>query len=139
VHAATVVLLGFALWLGRFGFGAGAGACARGLRGPWRQRLYSELLRRCHYYPPARAGGRPVGPYIGKAAGRFGMPEQWIRAVMAQESVGAQQAVSSAGAFGLKQVTVLPVPRKILGMGRPAHASALGWLRHHWGPPAGPR
>jgi hypothetical protein len=67
------------------------------------------------------------------------MPEQWIRAVMAQESGGEEQAVSSAGAFGLKQVTVLPVPRKILSMGRPAHASALAWLRHHWGPPAGPR
>ena len=25
----------------------------------------------------AGAGGRPVGPYISKAAARFGMPEQW--------------------------------------------------------------
>jgi D-alanyl-D-alanine carboxypeptidase len=48
-------------------------------------------------------------PYIREAASRFGIPEQWIRAVMHQESGGqeymhGQLTTSSAGAMGLMQV-----------------------------------
>ncbi|WP_199445617.1 lytic transglycosylase domain-containing protein, partial [Acidisphaera rubrifaciens] len=65
----------------------------------------------------ARAGGSggpgsasdPWGPYIHEASGRFHVPEQWIRAVMHQESGGHQYlngrpTTSWAGAAGLMQV-----------------------------------
>ncbi len=39
-----------------------------------------------------------------KSAARFGIPDQWIRAVMAQESGGEEQAVSPVGAMGLMQL-----------------------------------
>ncbi len=57
-----------------------------------------------HYYPPPGPPGDPWGPYIREAAGRYGVPEQWIRAVMQQESGGQEQAVSPVGAMGLMQV-----------------------------------
>jgi D-alanyl-D-alanine carboxypeptidase len=57
-----------------------------------------------HYYPPPGPPDDPWGPYLGEAATRYGVPEQWIRAVMHQESDGQEQAVSSAGAMGLMQV-----------------------------------
>jgi D-alanyl-D-alanine carboxypeptidase len=57
-----------------------------------------------HYYPPPGPPEDPWGPYIHEAAGRFGVPEQWVRAVMQQESGGEEQAVSPAGAMGLMQV-----------------------------------
>ena len=46
----------------------------------------------------------PWGPYIREASERYGVPEQWIREVMRQESDGQEQAVSSAGAMGLMQI-----------------------------------
>lgn len=42
--------------------------------------------------------------YVGEAARRFGVPEQWIWAVMRVESAGRVQARSSAGAMGLMQI-----------------------------------
>jgi hypothetical protein len=57
-----------------------------------------------HYYPPPGPPGDPWGPYIREAATRYGVPEQWIRAVMQQESGGQEQAVSPVGAMGLMQV-----------------------------------
>jgi len=66
--------------------------------------VYTPNYAPVHYYPPPGPESDPWGPYIREAAGRFGVPEQWIRAVMAQESGGEEQAVSSAGAIGLMQV-----------------------------------
>ena len=57
-----------------------------------------------HYYPPPGPPGDLWGPYIREAATRYGVPEQWIRAVMQQESGGQEQAVSPVGAMGLMQV-----------------------------------
>lgn len=56
------------------------------------------------YYPSPGGPNDPWGPYIREAATRYGIPEQWIREVMRQESDGQEQAVSSAGAMGLMQV-----------------------------------
>jgi cell division septation protein DedD len=56
------------------------------------------------YYPPPGTPDDPWGPYIRDASGRYGVPEQWIREVMRQESDGREQAVSSAGAMGLMQI-----------------------------------
>ena len=41
---------------------------------------------------------------ISEAAGRFGIPETWIRAVIAAESGGHTKAVSPKGAMGLMQL-----------------------------------
>jgi hypothetical protein len=56
------------------------------------------------YYPPPGPPEDPWGPYVREAAGRYQVPEQWVRAVMHQESGGRQQAVSPVGAMGLMQV-----------------------------------
>jgi hypothetical protein len=56
------------------------------------------------YYPPPGPPEDPWGPYIREAAARFSVPEQWIRAVMQQESGGEEQAISPVGAMGLMQV-----------------------------------
>ena len=56
------------------------------------------------YYQPPGPPQDPWGPYITEAAGRFHVPEQWVRAVMHQESGGQEQAVSPVGAMGLMQV-----------------------------------
>src|SRR5215813_964228 len=56
------------------------------------------------YYPAPGPAEDPWGPYIRQASSRFGLPEQWIREVMRQESGGQEQAVSSAGAMGLMQI-----------------------------------
>jgi D-alanyl-D-alanine carboxypeptidase len=56
------------------------------------------------YYPPPGPPEDPWGPYIHEAAARFNVPEQWIRAVMQEESGGEEQAVSPVGAMGLMQV-----------------------------------
>jgi len=61
-------------------------------------------------YPEPGTPDDPWGPYIREAAMRFAVPEQWVRAVMQQESGGhaddAEGApiTSSAGAMGLMQV-----------------------------------
>jgi D-alanyl-D-alanine carboxypeptidase len=56
------------------------------------------------YYPPPGPPTDPWGPYIHEAAGRYRVPDQWVRAVMHQESGGREQAVSPVGAMGLMQV-----------------------------------
>ncbi len=56
------------------------------------------------YYPPPGPPEDPWGPYIREAATRYGVPEQWVRAVMQQESGGQEQAISPVGAMGLMQV-----------------------------------
>lgn len=56
------------------------------------------------YYPPPGPAEDPWGPYIHEAAGRYRVPERWVRAVMQQESGGEQQATSPVGAMGLMQV-----------------------------------
>ena len=56
------------------------------------------------YYPPPGPPNDPWGPYIQEAAARYRVPDQWVRAVMHQESGGREQAVSPVGAMGLMQV-----------------------------------
>jgi D-alanyl-D-alanine carboxypeptidase len=56
------------------------------------------------YYPPPGPAADPWGPYIHEAAGRFAVPENWIRRVMRQESGGQEDVISWAGAMGLMQV-----------------------------------
>ena len=43
-------------------------------------------------------------PFIDEAAKRFGLPTQWISAVMQVESAGDVHALSPAGAMGLMQI-----------------------------------
>ncbi len=45
-----------------------------------------------------------IAPLVAEAAKRFGLPEEWIYAVMRTESAGRIKAVSSAGAMGLMQL-----------------------------------
>jgi len=56
------------------------------------------------YYAPPGPAQDPWGPYIREAAAQYRVPEQWVRAVMHQESGGREQAVSPVGAMGLMQV-----------------------------------
>ncbi|WP_338045144.1 lytic transglycosylase domain-containing protein [Paracraurococcus ruber] len=66
--------------------------------------------RAARTYPSPGPPDDPWGPHIREAAGRFGVPERWIRAVMRQESGGRQYGgdglpiTSRAGAMGLMQV-----------------------------------
>jgi len=76
-------------------------ACAQ--RGAY-QGSASHSYAPTRYYAPPGPPGDPWGPYIREAAGRYGVPEQWVRAVMRQESGGREQAISSAGAMGLLQL-----------------------------------
>lgn len=54
--------------------------------------------------PPAASSVSDIEGHIAEAAQRFGLPPQWIRAVIAVESGGDPRAVSRAGAMGLMQV-----------------------------------
>ncbi len=45
-----------------------------------------------------------IAPLVAEAAQRFGLPEDWIYAVIRTESAGRIKAVSSAGAMGLMQL-----------------------------------
>lgn len=45
-----------------------------------------------------------IGSYVAEAAQRFGIPEQWIYAVVRAESAGRISAVSPTGATGLMQL-----------------------------------
>lgn len=64
---------------------------------------------RGNYAPPGPPND-PWGPYIHEASNRFDIPEQWIRALMRQESGGREYnasgglTTSGAGAMGLMQV-----------------------------------
>ena len=53
---------------------------------------------------PAPVSEHPHAAFIAEASQRFGIPEDWIRAVLRVESAGDVRAVSSAGAMGLMQV-----------------------------------
>src|SRR5579875_780213 len=66
------------------------------------------LGRRGEYAPPGPPED-PWGPYIREASHKYRVPEQWIRAVMRQESGGREYLngspiTSNAGAMGLMQV-----------------------------------
>lgn len=50
------------------------------------------------------AAASPYATHIAEAAQRFGIPEDWVRAVLSAESDSDPHAVSSAGARGLMQV-----------------------------------
>ena len=50
------------------------------------------------------AGVHPYAAHVTEAARRFGIPQDWIWAVMRVESNGNSRAVSSAGAMGLMQI-----------------------------------
>lgn len=50
------------------------------------------------------AAAHPYAAHVAEASQRFGIPEDWIRAVLRAESAGDMRAVSSAGAMGLMQV-----------------------------------
>jgi D-alanyl-D-alanine carboxypeptidase len=71
----------------------------------YRSAGYGQTYAPTHYYPPPGPPDDPWGPYINEAAARYGIPGQWIRAVMQQESGGEEQAVSPVGAMGLMQLT----------------------------------
>ncbi len=66
--------------------------------------------RAARSYPAPGPADDPWGPYIRQAAGRYDVPERWIREVMRQESGGRLLAAdgtlttSGAGAMGLMQV-----------------------------------
>lgn len=53
---------------------------------------------------PAQIAAHPHGAFIAEAAQRFGIPPNWIVAVMRAESANEPGAVSHAGAMGLMQV-----------------------------------
>lgn len=88
---------------------AGLAACAT----PSHQDSLQESARyvahaRGNYQPPGPPED-PWGPYIREAAARYDIPEQWIRALMRQESGGqeyqnGQLITSTVGAMGLMQV-----------------------------------
>lgn len=70
---------------------------------------YRYRARAHHNYRPPGPPGDPWGPYIREASRKYDVPQQWIRAVMHQESGGhlylhGQLTTSSAGAMGLMQV-----------------------------------
>jgi soluble lytic murein transglycosylase-like protein len=53
---------------------------------------------------PGIAVAHPYAVHVTNAARRFGIPEDWIWAVMRVESNGNRRAVSTAGAMGLMQI-----------------------------------
>ncbi|MFT8419636.1 MAG: lytic transglycosylase domain-containing protein [Acetobacter sp.] len=61
------------------------------------------------YYAPPGPAEDPWGPYIREASKRFDVPEEWVRAVIQQESGGklfhdGQLVTSGPGAMGLMQL-----------------------------------
>jgi soluble lytic murein transglycosylase-like protein len=54
--------------------------------------------------PTHAAASAPWQAYIPEAAERFGVPENWIRAVITAESGGDTKAISPKGAMGLMQL-----------------------------------
>jgi soluble lytic murein transglycosylase-like protein len=53
---------------------------------------------------PGITTAHPYAAHVAEAARRFGIPEDWVWAVMRVESNGDRRAVSSAGAMGLMQI-----------------------------------
>jgi hypothetical protein len=78
--------------------------CAQQSGGPASSANTAPSYAPTQYYPPPGPPDDPWGPYIVEAATRFQIPQQWIRAVMQQESGGEEQAVSDVGAMGLMQL-----------------------------------
>jgi cell division septation protein DedD len=78
--------------------------CAQQSGGPASSAGTAPSYAPTQYYPPPGPPDDPWGPYIVEAAARFQIPQQWIRAVMQQESGGEEQAVSDVGAMGLMQL-----------------------------------
>ncbi|MCX7382841.1 MAG: lytic transglycosylase domain-containing protein [Alphaproteobacteria bacterium] len=80
------------------------------------QRAHSPTVEATEYagrakrsYAPPGPPSDPWGPYIVEAAGKYDVPEKWIREVIRQESGGrlfenGKLITSSAGAMGLMQV-----------------------------------
>ena len=65
----------------------------------------APVAARAQDAPAERAAARhPYAAHVADAAGRFGIPDRWIGAVMRVESNGDVRAVSSAGAMGLMQI-----------------------------------
>lgn len=96
-------------WDGRRGYdGQGDYGYGYDLDAPWQAAPYAARARQD--YPVPGPPGDPWGPYVREAARRFGVPENWVRAVMQQESGGQQTGAdsapitSNAGAMGLMQV-----------------------------------
>lgn len=54
--------------------------------------------------PTPSISAEPVSAHVAEAAHQFGIPQEWIWAVMRVESAGNPRAVSSAGATGLMQI-----------------------------------
>lgn len=54
--------------------------------------------------PPAQSARIDIAAHVAEASQRFGIPEDWIYAVMRVESGGRIGAVSPAGAMGLMQL-----------------------------------
>jgi soluble lytic murein transglycosylase-like protein len=75
-----------------------------------RSEASSYRARAARSYPAPGTPDDPWGPYVREAAGRYQIPERWIRAVMHQESGGHEYGAdgypitSGAGAMGLMQV-----------------------------------
>ncbi|WP_246401330.1 lytic transglycosylase domain-containing protein [Gluconacetobacter dulcium] len=70
---------------------------------------YSRYYARNGAYRAPGSPQDPWGPYISDASTRFSVPQEWVRAVMQQESGGheylhGQPITSSAGAMGLMQL-----------------------------------
>jgi len=85
-------------------------ACASGPQISAQQEVKQYLSYARRSYTPPGSAGDPWGPYITEAAGKFDVPERWIREVMHQESGGhlygrgGDLITSGAGAMGLMQV-----------------------------------
>ncbi len=71
----------------------------------------------------APSGTSPVATDVSDAALRFGIPEQWIYAVMRAESAGRVNATSPVGAMGLMQImpTTWAMLRARYGLGNNAY------------------
>lgn len=97
-----------------FGFMALLSACANGPGGSdmtvpvAEEAAYYRSHARTYYQPPGPPED-PWGPYVQEASRRFDVPEEWVRAVIQQESGGrlfhnGQLVTSGPGAMGLMQL-----------------------------------
>jgi len=91
--------------------------------------LLSAVLAACASNPSSTgSSGADIDAHIAEASRRFGMPEQWIREVIRQESGGrtmmnGRPIVSRAGAMGLMQVMpgTYDLMRRKHGLGSDPH------------------
>ena len=99
---------GFRVLAGVFALGALAGCSTRHAQSPTQEAAQYAARAKPNYAAPGPAGD-PWGPYIVEAAGKYDVPEKWVREVMRQESGGrlyenGTLITSGAGAMGLMQV-----------------------------------